>query len=117
MLCSTAIIPSVDAAHWFAVLQDDATVESLSAQDKYGDKHGWVHRNYSWLFEGDLFAGVASDAKLMCIRQTAEEFTKLLKKPSSFLRCPTCQSRHCDATCYIAVSTCTATTQATIHLR
>ena len=57
-------------------VQDDATVESLSAQDKHGEKHGWAQRMYSWLFEGDLFAGVASDPKLMRIHSTAEEFDR-----------------------------------------
>lgn len=57
-----------------AAFQDDATVESLSACDKHSDKHGWAQRAHAWLFEGDIFAGVASDPKLMRIHSTAEEF-------------------------------------------
>lgn len=47
---------------------------SLSAQDKYGDVQGWARRLYAWLFDGDLFAGVATDDKLMQIHSTAEQF-------------------------------------------
>lgn len=57
-----------------SVLQDDATMASLTAQDKHGDVKGWAHRVYAWLFEGDLFAGVATDNKLMRIHSTAEQF-------------------------------------------
>ena len=47
---------------------------SLSVQDNHGDVQGWAHRIYAWLFEGDLFAGVATDDKLMRIHSTAEQF-------------------------------------------
>ena len=55
-------------------MQDEATVLSLSAQDKSGDVHGWLQRVHAWLFEGDLSAGVARDRTVMRIHATAEEF-------------------------------------------
>lgn len=67
-------IPSVGVNLDPAAFQDDTTVESLSACDKHSDKHGWTQRAHAWLFEGDIFAGVASDPKLMRIHSTAEEF-------------------------------------------
>lgn len=56
------------------ILQDDATMASLTAQDKLGDVQGWAQRAYAWLFEGDLFAGVATDNQLMRIHSAAEQF-------------------------------------------
>ncbi|KAL3131921.1 Na+/Pi symporter [Trebouxia sp. C0009 RCD-2024] len=53
---------------------DDATMASLTAQDKLGDVQGWAQRAYAWLFEGDLFAGVATDNQLMRIHSAAEQF-------------------------------------------
>lgn len=38
------------------------------------DMKGWVHRLQAWLFEGDIFASVASDDVLLRIHSTAEEF-------------------------------------------
>lgn len=108
MLLSTAIIPSVVVAHQFVDLQDDATVESLSAQDKHCDKHGWAHRIYTWLFEGDLFAGVASDSMLMRIHSTAEEFDQAAEETLIPFQVPYIL-QHCE--CYIAASNCTATLQ------
>lgn len=47
---------------------------SLYAQDKHSDVQGWAHCLYAWLFDGDLFAGVPADDKLMRIHSTAEQF-------------------------------------------
>ena len=104
---------SVHVAHQLADLQDEATVESLSAQDKYSDKHGWAHCIYSWLFEGDLFAGVASDPKLMRIHSTAEQFDQAAEETLIPFQVPY-TLWHCE--CYIAASNFTATLQAITYL-
>lgn len=78
-------------------------MESLSAQDRHGDKHGWAHRIYYWLFEGDLFAGVASDSKLMCIHQTAEEFDQAAEETLIPFQVPYMPFRVVNATRYITV--------------
>ena len=56
------------------VTQDDMTVQDLAAQDRSADVKGWLQHVHAWLFERDLFAGVAADANLMRIHATAEEF-------------------------------------------
>lgn len=35
---------------------------------------GWLQRLHAWLFEGDIFASVASNEALLRIHSTAEEF-------------------------------------------
>ena len=57
-----------------ASLQDEATVRELAADDRAGDMKGWLQRLHAWLFEGDIFAAVASDEALLRIHSTAEEF-------------------------------------------
>ena len=57
-----------------ASLQDEVTVRELAADDRAGDMKGWLQRLQAWLFEGDIFAAVASDEVLLRIHSTAEEF-------------------------------------------
>ena len=54
-------------------LQDEATVRELAA-DERGDMKGWLQRLHAWLFEGDIFASVASNDVLLRIHSTAEKF-------------------------------------------
>ena len=88
--------------------QDDATVESLSAQDKHGDVQCWVHRLHAWLFEGDLFAGVANDAKLMRIHSTAEEFDYAAEETLIPFQVP-CMPYHSTASVACRCSKCSIT--------
>ena len=55
-------------------MQDEATVRELSADERAGDIHGWLQRLHAWLFEGDIFASVASNDVLLRIHSTAENF-------------------------------------------
>lgn len=55
-------------------LQDEATVRELAEDDRAGDMTGWLQRLHAWLFEGDIFADVASNDVLLRIHSTAEEF-------------------------------------------
>lgn len=55
-------------------LQDEATVRELAADERGVDMKGWVQRLQAWLFEGDIFASVASNDVLLRIHSTAEEF-------------------------------------------
>ena len=60
--------------HTFFFLQDEATVRELAADERAGDVKGWLQRLHAWLFEGDIFASVASNDVLLRIHSTAEEF-------------------------------------------
>ncbi|KAL0050078.1 hypothetical protein WJX82_004015 [Trebouxia sp. C0006] len=53
---------------------DDVTVQDLADCDRSADMKGWLQRMHAWLFERDLFAGIASDTNLMRIHATAEEY-------------------------------------------
>ncbi|KAL3161411.1 hypothetical protein ABBQ32_010301 [Trebouxia sp. C0010 RCD-2024] len=53
---------------------DETTVHELAMDERGVDMKGWVHRLQAWLFEGDIFASVASDDVLLRIHSTAEEF-------------------------------------------
>ena len=55
-------------------LQDDVTVQDLAVCDRTADMKGWLQCVHAWLFERDLFAGIASDTTLMRIHATAEEY-------------------------------------------
>ena len=50
------------------------TVQDLADCDRTADMKGWLQRLHAWLFERDLFAGVALDSTLMRIHATAEEY-------------------------------------------
>ena len=49
-------------------------MRELAADERAGDMKGWLQRLHAWLFEGDIFACVASNDALLRIHSTAEEF-------------------------------------------
>lgn len=49
-------------------------MRELAADERAGDMKGWLQRLHAWLFEGDIFASVASNPDLLRIHSTAEEF-------------------------------------------
>ena len=49
-------------------------MRELAADERAGDMKGWLQRLHAWLFEGDIFASVASNSILLRIHSTAEEF-------------------------------------------
>ena len=55
-------------------------MECLYAQDRSGDSHSCFHCIYTWLFSGDILAGVAADHTLMRIHTTAEEFDPMAEQ-------------------------------------
>lgn len=55
-------------------VQDDATVQELTAEDVTKDVKGWVQRTCSRLFPVNLYAGMASNATVMRIHSTAEVY-------------------------------------------
>ena len=56
------------------LLQDNVTVQELAVEDRAGDVKGWLQRLHTWLFDRDIFAGIASDSTLLRIHSTAEEY-------------------------------------------
>ena len=55
-------------------MQDDATVLSLSVQDRGDNVQGLLRRICARLVNVDIFSGVGTDDTLMRIHATAEEF-------------------------------------------
>ena len=55
-------------------LPDKATLHELAADERAGDLKGWLQRLHAWLFEGDIFASVASNDVPLRIHCTAEKF-------------------------------------------
>lgn len=49
-------------------------MRELGADERAGDIQGWLQRLHAWLFEGDIFASVASNDVLLRIHSTAENF-------------------------------------------
>ena len=56
------------------VLQDEATMHELTADEPVRDIKGWMQRTYAHLFCPDLFACLGSDDTLMRIHSSAEEY-------------------------------------------
>ena len=76
------------------LLQDETTVRDLATDEKSSDMTGRLQRVRAWLFEGDIFASVASDDALLRIHATAEEFEGAAEECFVPLQvCPCCQ---CD---------------------
>lgn len=61
-------------AHQLCVLQDEATVKDIAAEELSRVAKGWLWSAHARLLEPDLFESVPASDVLMRIHSTAEEF-------------------------------------------